>query len=81
MMYEVETPGWFEPGLSYGHRWRVLSDEGEVLISGWARGRKRRAVDAAKLAMAKLAKARTGQGTLIRRVILSNGHVGLPERA
>lgn len=80
MRYEVDEIGTIEPGLSYGHRWRVIGDDDDTLISGWASGARKRATDAAKDAMGKLARAREGRGTMIRRIIMSSGHIGLPER-
>lgn len=81
MQIEVDRQATDEPGRLRGYGWRVIAEDGEILIWGYSSGERARAQSAARLAAKKLETARRGGGTLLRRVILDNGHVGLPERA
>ena len=69
MKYEVDTIPSIEPGLSYGHRWEVCAESGEVLVRGWSAGNRARAVEQARLAMGRVAGVRVGRANPLRQVI------------
>lgn len=60
MRIEIDSIGNIEPGRGYGYNWRVVDDRGEIVISGWSAGKKRRAQQMAKACAERLGAMRAG---------------------